>query len=214
MKRYRSFLATALLLKIILAVSLFGKDEFVDIPQKSSQLIVVSDVNGTRAKLSCYERVGEKWRKIFEEVVVNIGRNGVGKEREGDGKTPVGVYPLKEVYGYDKVETKMPFFLSDKRLLCVDDADSRYYNQIVDSGRVVKDFNSFEYMRRDDGLYEIVVTVGYNAQNRADRGSCIFLHISNGEKATAGCIAMEKEALKKIVKWLDPKKFPLILISG
>ena len=68
-------------------------------------------------------------------------------------------------------------------------------------------------MRRDDDLYEVVVTVGYNRANQPNRGSCIFLHIANGNKATAGCVAMDRNHIFELVKWLDPKKYPYILIT-
>ncbi|BBG65481.1 Gll0911 protein [Hydrogenimonas sp.] len=150
--------------------------------------------------------MGEVWS-------VNIGRNGVGKRKEGDGKTPSGLYSLNEVYGYETVDTPMPFYLSKEETLCIDDAASRYYNRIVNSSQILKDYRSFEYMRRKDGLYEIVVTVGYNQQNERGRGSCIFLHIADGERATAGCVAMKREQIEELVEWLDPKKRPVIVIE-
>ncbi len=176
-------------------------------------MVKVYDARGHRATIAWFEKSEEGWRQVSGEWPVTIGRNGLGKEREGDGRTPVGLYPLGDLYGYGIVETKMPFFLSDKELVCVDDPDSRYYNRIVDRERVIEDFGSFERMRRNDDLYELVVTVGYNSAKRPGLGSCIFIHIANGDKATAGCIGMPKEALKRLVGWLDPTKRPVILIE-
>ena len=107
----------------------------------------------------------------------------------------------------------MPFYLSTEKTLCIDDVNSRYYNRIVGSEAVKRDYKSFEYMRRRDGLYEIVITVGYNPHNIPGKGSCIFLHISSGDKPTAGCVAMKKERIKRLVEWLDPKMEPLIVIT-
>ena len=177
-------------------------------------MVKVFDAAGHTAKMVRYEKHGSEWRQAGDAWRVVIGRNGLGKEREGDGKTPVGIYRLGDVYGYRAVETAMPFFLTaDRKLICVDDAASRYYNRIVDRTRIVEDFSSFEEMRRKDDLYEIVVTVGYNPGNEKGKGSCIFLHIANAEKPTAGCIAMSREKLALLAKWLDPQKRPVIVIE-
>ncbi|WP_457598906.1 L,D-transpeptidase family protein [Hydrogenimonas sp.] len=181
--------------------------------ERSGQLVKVYDAQGHGAKMAWFERHGEGWRQVSAEWPVTIGRNGLGKEREGDGKTPTGLYPLGDVYGYETIDTKMPFFRSDEKLVCVDDSASRYYNRIVDKIRVIEDFSSFEQMRRDDNLYRYVVTVGYNRTRIPGRGSCIFIHIANGDKPTAGCIGMPEKALEKLVRWLDPKKRPVILIE-
>ena len=203
----------ALLLPLILAVYAFADVEFEKIPEESSQIVRVFDVKWQGAKMALYEKSGEKWRRVSEVWSVSIGRSGVGKRKEGDGKTPLGIYSLNEVYGYKDLNTSMPFYLSTEKTLCIDDVNSRYYNRIVDSEVVKRDYKSFEYMRRRDGLYEIVVTVGYNPRNIPGRGSCIFLHIGSGDKPTAGCVAMEKEKIKRLVEWLDPKREPLIVIT-
>jgi L,D-peptidoglycan transpeptidase YkuD (ErfK/YbiS/YcfS/YnhG family) len=211
--RFRNFPALQLLLCSILAVFSFGNDDFKLLPAKTKQLVKVFDVKGHHAKLVRFEKVDGVWQKVGDSWSVNIGRNGIDKREEGDGKSPTGYFELLDVYGYQDVNTSMPFFISTKDTICVDDANSRYYNRIVDAENVKKDFKSFEWMRRDDDLYEVVVTVGYNRANQPNRGSCIFLHIANGNKPTAGCIAMKRAYILKLVKWLDPKKYPFILIS-
>ncbi len=170
------------------------------------------EVKGYGAKMNFYEKEKGEWRLVERGIDVKLGRNGVGKLKEGDGKTPSGIYRLGDLYGYREVDTRMPFFLSTEDTVCVDDTASRYYNRIVDRRYVIEDFKSFEHMKRKDDLYEIVVTVGYNPHNKAPLGSCIFLHISNGDKPTAGCVAMKKEALERIVKRLDPKKAPVLVV--
>ncbi len=213
MSRCRNFPALILLWSI-LSILTFGADELKTIPVKSRQMVKVFDATGHAAKMARFEKDGSGWKQVGASWRVVIGRNGLGKEREGDGRTPTGIFGLGEVYGNRVVETPMPFFLTaDRKLICVDDAASRYYNRIVDRSRIVKDFGSFEEMYREDGLYDIVVTLGYNTQHEPGRGSCIFLHIANGDRPTAGCIAMTKERLEALVKWLDPKKRPVVVIE-
>ncbi len=197
----------------ILSIYPFAGVELESIPQNCMQLVKVFDVKGSSARLARFDRDDNgTWRPNSEVWSVNIGKNGIGKESEGDGKTPSGSYFIEEVYGYEDIETKMPFFISDREMICVDDSDSRYYNLVVDSSRVKKDYKSFEYMKREDDLYAVVVTIGYNKKRHPMKGSCIFFHIANGKKPTAGCIAMTKKEMMEFVKWLDPKKSPAVLI--
>jgi L,D-peptidoglycan transpeptidase YkuD (ErfK/YbiS/YcfS/YnhG family) len=57
------------------------------------------------------------------------------------------------------------------------------------------------------------VVVGYNTSpTRSGAGSCIFLHIWDGpEQGTAGCTAMEPIRIETLLRWLDPKKAPVLV---
>ena len=182
------------------------------VPKNVVQVVKVCDAVGHRAKLLRYRRKGGIWQQVGKAWDVSIGRNGLGKEREGDGKTPVGIFPLEDVYGYHDLPTSMPFFRSTPETICVDDSHSRYYNRIVETSMVKQDYESFEKMRRGDGLYEMVVTVGYNKERVPMRGSCIFLHIANGTAPTAGCIAMKRDQMRSLVEWLDPAAHPVLVV--
>jgi murein L,D-transpeptidase YafK len=46
--------------------------------------------------------------KAIETFAVRLGRGGVGKTREGDGKTPVGTYPLGEPRPSNRYGTFIP----------------------------------------------------------------------------------------------------------
>jgi L,D-peptidoglycan transpeptidase YkuD (ErfK/YbiS/YcfS/YnhG family) len=107
----------------------------------------------------------------------------------------------------------MPFVQVDTNFYCVDDSNSFYYNTLIVSDTAQRNFNSFEYMKRPDALYEYGVWVLYNSQPvRAGDGSCIFLHIWRNENSgTAGCTAMARENIIKLIHWLDEKKKPVLV---
>jgi murein L,D-transpeptidase YafK len=46
--------------------------------------------------------------KLVDAFGVRLGRGGVGKTREGDGKTPVGTYPLGEPRASNRYGTFIP----------------------------------------------------------------------------------------------------------
>jgi D-alanyl-D-alanine dipeptidase len=176
-----------------------------------------------------YERKNQNkdW-KLIDSFKVVVGKNGLGKDRnanipfadsapikhEGDGKSPAGIFPLGSVFSYHSLKhLHMPFVQVDTNFYCVDDVASSYYNTLIKQDTAKHNYNSFEYMKRNDSLYEYGVWVLYNSNPViAGNGSCIFLHIWRNENSgTAGCTAMAKENILKLIHWLDKKKNPVLL---
>jgi L,D-peptidoglycan transpeptidase YkuD (ErfK/YbiS/YcfS/YnhG family) len=65
---------------------------------------------------------------------------------------------------------------------------------------------SHEEMWLADGLYDLVVVIGYNMEPVAPgRGSAIFLHVARPDfSPTAGCIAIGREVLVGLLGLLGP----------
>ncbi len=177
------------------------------------QIIVRQDTsNIQKAVVDFYEN-----GSLIASYPAQIGRNGVaksGEKREGDGKTPSGNFPITVLFGKEAfTNTAMPFLKTEASIYCVDDTKSKYYNRIVDAQRIEKDFDSFEYMLREDGQYDIGAVVGYNKSGESGKGSCIFIHIQkNSGSPTAGCVALSKEDLNSLLNRLDASKNPHIRI--
>ncbi|MFH1949400.1 MAG: L,D-transpeptidase family protein [Pseudomonadota bacterium] len=184
-------------------------------------LIVANDFNSPYARLECYEN----GNKVFNTIDVNLGTNGLGwgigeialtqhaaepLKYEGDKKSPAGVFKLTDMYGYAIAsDFKMPYLYTSKKLICVDESNSSFYNQIIE---MRGDEKSFEYMKREDGQYELGIVVAHNKNAIKDRGSCIFLHVKKSQEATtAGCSAMRLDEIQKIGNWLDSKKEPILI---
>jgi len=196
----------------------------------SKQILLVKPLssNSIHGTMFLYEQKNnrKKW-KLFDSFPVVVGRNGLAEsgetkiplkdsslKHEGDGKSPAGIFKLGAVFSYHDVKKlKMPFVQVDTNFYCVDDATSSYYNTLIKQDTAKHNFNSFEYMKRNDDLYEYGVWVLYNSDPIiAGNGSCIFLHIWRNENSgTAGCTAMAKENMLKLIRWLDKKKNPVLL---
>jgi L,D-peptidoglycan transpeptidase YkuD (ErfK/YbiS/YcfS/YnhG family) len=185
---------------------------------KSTQIILVVDNSSfffTKTTLYVMEKRKDTWQTILEPLDAVIGSNGfaeVGEKKEGDGKTPSGIYPLKMTFGYDAaMATKMPYRQALADDIWVDDPQSDYYNHWVKKQETHA--ASFEIMKRDDNLYKYGVVIEYNTDPVIKgNGSAIFLHIWKGEgTTTAGCVAVSEENIIKIIKWLDPAASPLII---
>lgn len=198
------------------------------IPSSTKQLLVVSTANwsASSAMLQRYEKISGKWKKAGKAISVKVGKNGLawgrglhrnpkGSKRlkkEGDGRAPAGIFRLTYVFGEKSKNIKFPYRQMTRQHHCVDDSKSQHYNLVVDSRQVKKDYKSFEYMKFPSGLYSYGIFVDHNPKRIPKAGSCIFIHIKKASgKPTVGCTAMSKPEIAGIIKWLDPKKKPLLV---
>ncbi len=186
---------------------------------ESNQILFVSGGNTElfSAKIYPCEKRGGQWVLMFKPINASIGRKGFAlpdKKKEGDGKTPSGVYPLEYAFGYlREIHTKMNYFQTTENDVWVDDVDSVDYNQWVKKGQTKA--ASFEDMRRKDNMYKYVIVIGYNT-NPVVRGlgSAIFLHVRRGKgKPTAGCVAVSEKDMVTILGWLDPSRKPVVIMG-
>ncbi len=194
-------------------------------------LVVTPDFNATSGKLYRFERnPGSKWQQVAPEISAVVGRGGVGwgleqslrrtrgpQKREGDGRSPAGLYRLGTVFGFktpeEVADLKMPYLQVTGTVECVDDGNSRYYNQIVDRDScAVVDWQSSEKMQAIGAQYHLGVTVEHNAKRLEGAGSCIFLHIWGGpDSTTSGCTAVAADELSRITSWLDQRLNPVFV---
>lgn len=156
------------------------------------------------------------WQKSGPEVQAVVGINGTistAGKREGDGKTPQGLYPLLRMFGVDdREDLQMPYTPLTAADKWIDDPQHADYNTYIRGATTAR---SFERLLRNDHQYDLFAVVGYNVSPVvAGRGSAIFLHVwrrpGNG---TAGCVAMARADLEIIARQLDPEKQPHILIQ-
>ena len=84
-----------------------------------------------------------------------------------------------------------------------DDPRSSAYNRLV---RIPNEW-SHEKMWREDGLYDLLVVVGYNDDPpEGEWGSAIFLHIARDDLSpTQGCVAFARDDLLELVPLLTPQ---------
>ena len=195
----------------------------------TKQVIVVTtkDWSTPNGKLQRYEKAGKSWHKAGKEISIKLGRNGLGWGRglhtipknakyikkEGDGKAPAGIFSLKQAFGYQPFVVKYPYEVYRSTDHCVDDVKSKYYNKIIDSTKIKKDYKSFEHMKFPKDYYKYGIVVNHNHIDEAGAikgaGSCIFMHIK--KVPTAGCTVMNENEMKTVIKWLDADKNPLLV---
>jgi len=181
-----------------------------------SQAILVHPVknHSLQAQLSAWQKQDHIWHRVFFVSAV-IGRNSLavaGEKKEGDGKTPAGIYPLGPAFGYaSSIHTGLDYRQATDNDFWVDDIQSVQYNQWV-SG--LPRAHSFEVMKRLDNLYQYGIVIGYNNHPVVKgAGSAIFIHVwQRYDHPTAGCVATSQRNLRKILRWLDKQYQPVIIL--
>ena len=186
------------------------------------------------ATLQRYERSANgEWRPIGPAVEAVIGREGYAwgrglhgegapagaagpLKREGDGRSPAGVFGIGPAYGYEasRPDISLPYFHASKELRCVDDPASVHYNQIVSESKAAVDWASAEEMLREDELYTLAIVVEHNTRPTVARaGSCIFLHLWKGpDEGMSGCTAVSMSALEELAIWLKPGEAAIVAL--
>ena len=106
---------------------------------------------------------------------------------------------------YDKkqsfIDSSIQYIQINKNLYWVDDVNSIYYNQLVDSRKVIKDWKSAEHLIEYPEQYEYAIEIKSNIENIPGKGSAVFLHCSN-YKPTAGCVAIDRKNMIELFKIL------------
>lgn len=150
---------------------------------------------------------------------------------EFDKRSPAGIFTLGTAFGLATPTQakswlgalKMPYLELTEPIRCVGDHDSSHYNELVDITRTKSDWrdepneNMREIALADEMAYQWGVFINHNinsAQQKKDSvsGSCIFLHIwKEPTLGTAGCTAMTREDMVRIIRWLDQSKTPILV---
>ena len=138
---------------------------------------------------------------------VALGRGGVkANKREGDGATPRGIFRLRRLWWRSERHPCPATFLPVHRIKPDDgwceDPGSRHYNQPIK----VSPGSSADRLARADHLYDFIIELDHNTRPRvAGRGSAVFIHGARpGFTPTAGCLALELSALRRLLARLGP----------
>ena len=185
----------------------------------SSQLILVKTASekATKAKVFLLSRENGKWGMSQKPMSASVGRNGIAEpqaKREGDGKTPAGIFPIGLVFGYEaSCPTRMPYIQVTEEDIWVDDPEAPDYNRLTRIGQT--NAKSFEHMKRKDDLYKLGLVVEYNTEPVvAGLGSAIFIHYwGKAFNTTSGCLGLPMNHLKRIIRFLEPDKSPVIIFT-
>ena len=162
-------------------------------------------------RLELWETAPEGRRRILR-CYCGYGRNGFAAlpaKREGDGCTPVGVFPLEMAFGLaPNPGTALPW--RDVTPSSFWSGDKENYNTWQE-----QPCKEGEHLADYPVQYKYAAVIGYNTlEPRYGAGSAIFLHCYGPRKhwfqcrssrtATAGCISVPEKVMVRLLKVLRP----------
>ncbi|WP_417512822.1 L,D-transpeptidase family protein [Minwuia sp.] len=135
-----------------------------------------------------------------------LGRTGiVADKREGDGGTPVGLFPVRHVHFRNRAgrpRTLLPATPVLRSHGWCDDPGHPRYNRFVRLPFPAR----HEKLWRGDRLYDCLIVLGQNDRPAVpERGSAVFVHVmSPAAEPTEGCVALQPGDLRRLLVLLRP----------
>ena len=215
------------------------------IPKSTRQIVVgiTENWSSNKAKLRRFTRKAGVWSAVdaspFPAVLGPKGlvwgrglnpvpataisaAGGLGAKRlkrEGDKRSPAGVFDFGKVYGYDQIwaaRTKMEYVTVTPADLLIEDSSSEFYNTHIRLDRpATSDWELSQQMEQTDPSHRLEIVVGHNTPKPvAGAGSAILIHIwrQNGRQFTTGCTAVAEANIETMLGWFDPKARPLYVL--
>lgn len=168
-----------------------------------AQLLLVEYLSGSDAVAGFYIKEDGKWL-LLEEGPVFVGKNGLGKEKEGDMKTPIGEFTVATAFGIlPNPGTALPYIDATPSIYGCDD-DPRYYNTIIDTAVVHHECHG-EHLMDYVPHYHYGMTISYNEEQVMGLGSCIFVHCKGPNPYTAGCVALDESFMRTVLVHADSR---------
>ena len=158
----------------------------------AKQLFVVAAYEGSTAWISMHKIVDGRWQMIMSTPGF-IGKNGLGKTKEGDGMTPVGTFKFNKAFGNsENPGTAFEYTRADGDTYWSGDMrEGKHYNELVS----LKDVPDL------DKENQYCLNISYNAEGTPGRGSAIFLHVFGDRKPfTGGCVAIPLDMMRFVMQ--------------
>ncbi|GAA1415755.1 L,D-transpeptidase family protein [Streptomyces thermospinosisporus] len=184
-----------------------------------SQLItaVAPKTGSTKGTVTWWDRKSGRW-VAAGSAPARFGANGLvegAARRQGTSTTPTGLYGVPYAFGIEAAPRGTRYRYRPVRAdswWCQDNR-SRHYNRWTEPRAA--DCRATEAERlityRTQYAHALVVAFNYHRPVRG-RGAGIFLHV-DGRGATAGCVSVPKDAMRRILRWADPARAPHLAIG-
>ncbi|KUM99951.1 hypothetical protein AQI95_36185 [Streptomyces yokosukanensis] len=137
------------------------------------------------------------------------------KRKQGTNTTPTGLYALPFGFGIKAAPggTRVKYRAVKAGSWWCEDNDSRSYNRWVEPLPHDCRGSESEHLVSYTAQYAYALVIGFNYDRPVrGRGAGIFLHV-NGRAATAGCVSVPQDAMRRILSWAEPAKHPHVAIG-
>ncbi|MFH9014433.1 L,D-transpeptidase [Streptomyces sp. NPDC017943] len=185
-----------------------------------TQLItaVAAGTASTTGTVTWWDRTaGGRWVRAGS-APARFGANGLtegSSRRQSTNTTPTGVYGLPYAFGIEAAPrgTQYPYRRVRQDSWWCQDNDSRSYNRWTEPRAADCRAAESEHLVTYRTQYAHALVVGFNYDRPVrGRGAGIFLHV-HGRGATAGCVSVSKDAMRRLLLWADPARRPHIAVG-
>ena len=169
--------------------------------KKVQEIICITPVENTNAILKMYvkDKTQDSGWDLILATDAFIGKRGLGKEREGDLKTPIGEFNPTFAFGKKGNPGTTLNYIDVTNDMYACDEDCKYYNQIIDSVATKHNCKG-EHLIEYSPQYNYAMCINFNPQNIYPNGSNIFIHVKGPKDYTAGCIAIDEKNMITVIK--------------
>lgn len=174
----------------------------------TDRLIFVQYKGGSKCRVRMYKKTENddgthEWERILN-CKGFVGRNGIGKKRQGDRKTPKGTYWITGAFGRLKDPgTQIPYTKLNRYLYW--SGESGTYNTMVDSRELGHAPSGSEHLISYKPYYNYALVIGYNRKCKVGKGAAIFMHCTGPKSYTGGCVAIPQKKMKKVMQNVTQK---------
>ena len=176
--------------------------------QNAPQLFVVAVYENTTAWISLHEKDADGAWKMTMSTPGFIGKNGLGKTKEGDGMSPVGVFSFNRAFGIaPDPGCAIPYVQVDENTYWSGDVrEGMRYNELVSLTEYPElNLADSEHIVEYTYQYQYCLNISYNAEGTPGLGSAIFLHCMGDRKPyTGGCVAIPMEQMYFVMQHVSP----------
>ena len=183
----------------------------LDAAGDAKQMLIVAafSADATDAWISLHEKQSDgSWHMVMTSPGF-IGKNGLGKTREGDAKTPVGIFHFNRAFGIaDDPGCAIPYVKVDQDTYWSGDPRDGYrYNELVN----LKDLPGLDLESGDSEHiidypyhYQYCLNISYNEEGTPGLGSAIFLHcLAPAKHFTGGCVSIPEDHMRFVMQKVD-----------
>ena len=164
-----------------------------------NEILEVKYQGNSRARVVLRQKnKSNKWKTVLS-CTGYVGSRGIGQAREGISRTPSGDFEITSAFGIkDDPGAVLPYVhVTSAMYWCSDNA---HYNQLIDINEYPHDCSG-EHLIDCAPYYNYGLFFDYNTNPvRYGAGSAFFVHCTGGEPYTAGCIAVSRDNMIKILR--------------
>ena len=183
----------------------------LDAAEGAEQMLIVAafSEDATDAWISLHQKQSDgSWHMIMTSPGF-IGKNGLGKTREGDAKTPTGVFHFNRAFGIaDDPGCAIPYVKVDNDSYWSGDPREGYhYNELVN----IKELPGLDLESGDSEHivdypyhYQYCLNISYNEEGTPGLGSAIFLHcLAPAKPFTGGCVSIPEDRMRFVMQTVN-----------